>query len=59
MAQLKVRKKVLEARLAQGDDVKGGDAPGMADHYREREANLLEALANEGARPRRRRSCAS
>ena len=48
MAQLEARKDVLEAQLAQGEDVKVVMHPSMADHYRERVANLREALAKEG-----------
>ena len=38
---------MLEAQLAQGEDVKVAIDPSMADHYRERVANLREALAQE------------
>ena len=48
MAQLEARKDVLEAQPAQGEDVKVAMHPSMADHYRERVANLREALAQEG-----------
>jgi site-specific DNA recombinase len=48
MAQLEARKDVLEAQLAQGEDVKISVHPHMASIYRERVANLREALAREG-----------
>jgi site-specific DNA recombinase len=47
MAQLEARKDVLDAQLAQGEDVKVAMHPSMADHYRERVANLRDALARE------------
>jgi site-specific DNA recombinase len=48
MAQLEARKDVLEAELAQGEDVKVAMHPSMASIYRERVANLRDALAKEG-----------
>jgi site-specific DNA recombinase len=48
MVQLEARKDVLEAQLAQGEDVKLAMHPSMADHYRARVANLRDALAKEG-----------
>lgn len=45
--RLEARKNALEAQLAQGEDVKVAVHPSMADHYRERVANLREALAQE------------
>ena len=48
MAHLEARKEVLEARLAQGEDVKVSVHPSMASVYRERVANLRDALAKEG-----------
>jgi hypothetical protein len=47
MSQLEARKDVLEAQLAQGEDVKVAVHPNMARVYRERVANLREALAQE------------
>ncbi len=47
MAQLEARKEALEAQLAQGEDVKVSVHPRMASIYRERVANLREALARE------------
>jgi site-specific DNA recombinase len=47
MAQLEVRKEVLEAQLAQNEDVKVAVHPNMAGIYRERVANLRTALAHE------------
>ena len=47
MAQPETRKDVLEAPLAQGEDVKVAVHPNMARIYRERVANLREALAHE------------
>jgi site-specific DNA recombinase len=58
MAQLEARKNVLEAQLARGEDTKVAVHPTMASIYRERVANLREALTQEDCRPRRRRSCA-
>jgi DNA invertase Pin-like site-specific DNA recombinase len=48
MAHLEGRKDVLEAQLAQGEDVKVSVHPHMASVYRERVANLRQALAKEG-----------
>src|SRR5918994_841518 len=48
MAQLEARQEVLETQLAQGEDANVAMHPSMADHYRERVANLREALAREG-----------
>ena len=50
MAQLEARQEVLETQLAQGEDANVAMHPSMADHYRERVANLREALAREGCR---------
>jgi hypothetical protein len=47
MAQLEARKDVLEAQLAQGEDVKVAVHPNMARVYRERVANLRTALTQE------------
>jgi site-specific DNA recombinase len=47
MAQLEARKNVLEAQLAQGEDVKVAIHPNMARVYRERVANLRTALTQE------------
>jgi hypothetical protein len=47
MAQLEARKDVLEAQLAQGEDVKVAVHPHMASIYRDRVANLREALTDE------------
>jgi site-specific DNA recombinase len=47
MAQVEARKDVLEAHLAQGEDVKVAMHPSMAGRYRERVANLRAALTDE------------
>jgi hypothetical protein len=47
MAQLEARKDVLEAHLAQGEDVKVTMPPSMAGRYREQVAALREALNRE------------
>jgi hypothetical protein len=46
MARLEARKDVLEAQLAQGEDVKVAVHPNMAGAYRDRIANLRIALAH-------------
>jgi site-specific DNA recombinase len=47
MAQLEARKDVLEAPLAEGEEMKVTMHPSMASRYRERVANLRAALTDE------------
>jgi site-specific DNA recombinase len=47
MAQLEARKDVLEAQLAEGEEMKVTMHPSMAGRYRERVANLRAALTDE------------
>jgi site-specific DNA recombinase len=47
MAQLEARKDVLEAQLAEGEEMKVTMHPSMASRYRERVANLRAALTDE------------
>jgi site-specific DNA recombinase len=50
MAQLEARKELLEAQLAQGEDVKVVPHPNMARIYREQVADLRTALTDEDCR---------